>query len=93
MQAMEARERVLGLEDPDTLNSMCSLACTHWSLGRRKEAIELMSEVVQFDEKKFGPDHPTTVESIRALQQWHQWQDRKKGKHSFSWFRNLRKSK
>ena len=47
MQVMETRNRALGLEHPDTLTSMNNLACAFGSLDMKKEAIQLMSEVVQ----------------------------------------------
>ena len=56
-------------EHPDTLTSMHNLACTFWSLDMRKEAIQLMSEVVEFREKNIGSYHPDTVTSIRVLQE------------------------
>ena len=70
MQVMETRKRVLGLEHPDTLTSMNNLAWKFWSLDLKKEAIQLMSEVVQYRQKKIGSDHPNTVQSIHTLQEW-----------------------
>ncbi len=83
MQVMETRKRVLGHEHPDTLTSMNNLAWTFWSLDRKKEAIQLMSEVVQYSEKRKGSDHPHTVQSIHVLQKW---RDEKKAKRLLGWF-------
>ena len=59
----------LGPEHPSTLTSMNNFAWTFWSLDL-KEAIQLMSEVFQYRQKKIGSDHPNTVQSIRILHEW-----------------------
>ncbi|WP_375449180.1 tetratricopeptide repeat protein, partial [uncultured Nostoc sp.] len=86
VQVMETSSRVLGLEHPDTLSSMNNLAFTFWSLDLKKEAIQLMSEVVQYSEKKIGSDHPDTIQSIHTLQEW---RDGKKAKRLLRWFRHV----
>lgn len=71
VQVLELRKKVLGLEQPDTLTSMSSLALTKWGLDRRSEAIQLMSEkVVQYRRERNGSDHPKAVVPERTLQQW-----------------------
>ena len=52
-------EKVLGLEHPDTLTSMANLAWTFWSLDLKKEAIQLMSKVVQYRQKRWALIIPT----------------------------------
>ena len=77
-------EKVLGLEHPDTLTSMANLAWTFWSLDLKKEAIQLMRSG-SVPSEKMGSDHPHTIESIHALQEW---RDGKKAKRLLRWFRH-----
>ena len=66
---------MLGLEHPDTLTRITNLALTYWNQGRWKEAIQLMSEVVQYRREKIGSDHPDTLQSIRTIDEWRAEQD------------------
>ena len=83
---METRKRVLGLEHPEMLTSMANIALTFWSLDLKKEAIQVTSEVVQYRQKKIGPDHPHTIQSIHTLQEWRDW---KKAKRLVRWFSHV----
>lgn len=47
VQVIEARGRVLGLEHPDTLASMDSLASTYRDQGRHKEAERVGVQAIQ----------------------------------------------
>ncbi len=49
------------------------LAFTFWSLDLKNKAIDLMSEVVEYRERRIGSDHPETIQSIFTL---HKWQDK-----------------
>jgi serine/threonine-protein kinase len=44
-EALAIRRRILGPEDPLTLQALSNLASTHWRLGRRDEALALLGEV------------------------------------------------
>jgi hypothetical protein len=66
VQAMETRKRVLGLEHPDTLMSMASLAATYREQGRLKEAEKLQVQVVELSKGSSDLEHPDTL-SYMAL--------------------------
>ena len=70
VQVMETSSRVLGLQHSHMLTSMNNLAWKFWSLDLKKDAIQLMSEVVQSRQKTIGSDHPDTIRSIHVLQEW-----------------------
>ena len=55
---METRKRVLGLEHPDTLDSMANLASTYRNQGRWKEAEELFVQVMETSSRVLGVEHP-----------------------------------
>jgi tetratricopeptide (TPR) repeat protein len=56
-----ARERALGPDHPDTLNSRNSLAIGYRAAGRFDEAIRLDQQVLAARERVQGPDHPDTL--------------------------------
>ncbi len=58
MQVIKMRERVLGLEHPDTLISINNLAWIWKSQGCGCEAVKLMAEYVQLQEQMVGVEHP-----------------------------------
>ena len=60
-------ERVLGLENPETLNSMANLASTFWNQGRWKEAEELEVQVMETRKRVLGLEHPSTLTSMANL--------------------------
>ena len=70
VQVLEARERVLGQEHPDTLTSMNHLASILKSQGRDDEAVALMAQCVNLRKKKIGVGHPDTVSSLEKLNDW-----------------------
>ena len=41
MQVLDARNRILGVEHPDTISAMANLAATYQSLGKYTEADKL----------------------------------------------------
>ena len=47
VQVMETRNTVLGLEHPDTLKIMSSLASTYWKQGQWTEAQKLFAQVIE----------------------------------------------
>ncbi|KAI0547607.1 P-loop containing nucleoside triphosphate hydrolase protein [Xylaria curta] len=59
--------RVLGLEHPDTLNSMADLASTYWDQGRWKEAELLGLQVIETRKRVLGLEHPDTLTSMNNL--------------------------
>jgi tetratricopeptide (TPR) repeat protein len=76
IQAVEGRKMVLGLEHPDTLNSINNLASTYWNQGRWKEAEELEVQVTETRKRVLGLEHPNTLTSINNLALTYQNQGR-----------------
>lgn len=70
VQVIETRKRVLGQEHPDTLSSMNNLAFTWKGQGRDKEAQALMEDSFQLQCRTLGSNHPFTVSSLAALNDW-----------------------
>ncbi|KAJ0413053.1 hypothetical protein BJY00DRAFT_297479, partial [Aspergillus carlsbadensis] len=75
VQVMETRKTVLGAEHPNTLTSMVSLAYTWKSQGRVLEALALLKESCRLRHKVLGPDHPSTRDTVDALDDWQGEQD------------------
>lgn len=69
---LEARKRILGLEHPDTLDSMFRLAFTLKEDGRVAEVISLMKECARLRKSALGVDHPQTLHSVTALFSWYE---------------------
>ncbi|KAF2174314.1 hypothetical protein K469DRAFT_541483, partial [Zopfia rhizophila CBS 207.26] len=67
---METRKTKLGADHPSTLSSMNNLAFTLKEQGRDAEAISLMRECVQLQQRILGVDHPHSIPSLRALVEW-----------------------
>jgi serine/threonine protein kinase/tetratricopeptide (TPR) repeat protein len=65
--ALEIRRRVLGPENPDTLNSMNSLAVDLMNEGQFAEAEKLMRETLDIRRRVFGPENPETLNSMNSL--------------------------
>lgn len=63
-QAMEARQRLLGNEDPDTISSMNGVALTLMSQGRYGEAEGYATKVLEVRRRIFGDAHPRTLEAM-----------------------------
>jgi len=66
-QTLAARERVLGPDHPDTLQSRNNLANAYWAAGRLDEAISLHEQTLAARERVLGPDHPDTLQSRNNL--------------------------
>ena len=61
------RERVLGPDHPNTLNSYDGLANAYSSARRLQDAIELHEQVLAARKGVLGPDHPDTLNSQHNL--------------------------
>ena len=70
MQVIEIRRTKLGVDHPDTLNSMANLASMYWNQGRATEALKLMEECVVARTRKLGTNHPNTLSSRTILLKW-----------------------
>src|SRR5947207_1935573 len=66
-KVLEAHQRILGDEHPDTLTSMNNLAGTYGALGRTKDAAALQEKVLEAQERILGDEHPDTLTSMNNL--------------------------
>ncbi|MFG2447533.1 tetratricopeptide repeat protein [Nocardia fluminea] len=66
-QALTDRERVLGVDHPDTLSSRNNLAGAYGSAGRVGEAIPMYEQTLTDRERVLGVDHPDTLTSRNNL--------------------------
>ncbi|KAH7108869.1 putative kinesin [Dendryphion nanum] len=67
VSALEAREAILGVEHPDTLNSMNGSAIVLQSLGDYKAAEQMNRRALEGYEKALGKEHPVTLTSVSNL--------------------------
>jgi len=66
-RALEGREKVLGQDHPDTLNSVHDLASVLQYQGRYDQAEEMNRRALEGREKVPGQDHPDTLASASDL--------------------------
>ena len=66
-KARRTRERELGADHPDTLNTLNNLAEAYRDAGRTREAIALLEQVRDARVKKLGADHPNTLTTLNNL--------------------------
>ena len=73
-EASELQERILGIDNPDTLVNLSGLAWTHIRLGRPQDAVEILERcgVLAKQTRILGLDHPETLASIEGLAQAYQ---------------------
>src|SRR5215472_17135898 len=67
-RALECRERLLGLEHPDTHTSMNNVAGCLFELGDPAAAVPLYQGALDGCERLLGEDHPTTQTIRRNLE-------------------------
>ncbi len=65
--AFEMKQKIFGLEHPDTLISMANLAATYWNQGRWDEAEELEVQVMKTRIRVLKAEHPDTLISMGNL--------------------------
>ncbi|KAJ2990938.1 hypothetical protein NUW58_g2713 [Xylaria curta] len=63
----QKRKMALGLDHPDTLESMHALAFTYRCNGRLNKAGSLLAQVVQLRTMVLGPEHLDTLNSMESL--------------------------
>ena len=64
---LEARERTLGAEHPDTLVSVNNLAECLRAMGLQKDAEPLYRRALEARERTLGAEHPNTLVSVNNL--------------------------
>jgi hypothetical protein len=62
-----AREKVLGVEHPDTLTSVANLASTLWSQMQWKDAEDMEVQVMEMRQRVLGHEHPDTLMAIGSV--------------------------
>ena len=67
-QTLAVRERVLGVEHPDTLSSRNNLAMLYQDKGDYDKALPLLEQTLKVCEKTFGLKHPNTRAVWKNLQ-------------------------
>jgi tetratricopeptide (TPR) repeat protein len=65
--AMESKERLLGVEHPDTLTSVSNLGSVLSRQGRYEEAEAMHWRALEGREKVLGLEHPDTLTSVSQL--------------------------
>ena len=60
-KVLEARQKTLGSDHPDSLNATYSLALSYSDLGRKHEAMALGKKVLEARQRILGSDHPDTL--------------------------------
>jgi non-specific serine/threonine protein kinase/serine/threonine-protein kinase len=66
-RALDLRRRVLGPEDPDTLDSMTVLSAELMAQGRYTEAEKVEREAIAVQKRVLGPNDPRTIDSQESL--------------------------
>jgi serine/threonine protein kinase len=66
-RALDLRRRVLGPEDPKTLNTMSRLGYIALRQGKYPEADTLLSQTVEMQRHSLGSEHPDTLTSMNRL--------------------------
>ncbi|KAJ6781734.1 hypothetical protein PWT90_05231 [Aphanocladium album] len=75
-KSVEVRKSLLGLGNPDTLNSIADLASIYRRQGRWREAEKLGVQALEASMTNLGPDHPDTLASMASLAATYGNQDR-----------------
>ena len=66
-EVLDARNRILGVEHPDTITAMANLASTYRNLGKFTEAEKLEIQVLDARNIIFGVDDPNTLCAMANL--------------------------
>ena len=66
-QVLEARQRTLGSEHPDTLIVMNNLVNSYSNLGCRQEAMELSEQALEASWRMLGSEHLDTLRVMNNL--------------------------
>lgn len=69
-KVLDARERVLGPEHPDTLTSWHQLAFWAGEAGDRAAARDMFARLLPVRERVLGPEHPDTLWTRHQLARW-----------------------
>jgi folate-binding Fe-S cluster repair protein YgfZ len=67
IKVLNKRNKILGVEHPDTINAMASLASTNVDLGKYKEAEKLEIQVLDARKRILGVEHTETIRAMGNL--------------------------
>jgi len=60
-------EKALGVDHPDTLSTVYSMALVFNKQGQYKKALEWYKRVLVEEEKALGVDHPDTLTTVHQI--------------------------
>ena len=67
IQVLDARNRILGVEHPDTIDAMANLAATYRDLEKYTEAGKLEMQVLNARKRILGVEHLDTIRAMENL--------------------------
>jgi len=67
IKVLDTRNRILGVEHPDTIYAMGNLAKTYGSLGKHTEAEKLKIQILDTRNRILGVEHPLTIHAMGNL--------------------------
>ena len=67
IQVPDARNRILGVQHPDTIYALANLAITYKHLGKYTEAEKLETQVLNEITRIFGVEQSDTIRAIENL--------------------------
>jgi len=67
IEVLNKRNKILGVEHPETIKAMGSLAATYRSLGKYTEAEKLKMQVLEASNRILGVEHPDTITAMANL--------------------------
>jgi eukaryotic-like serine/threonine-protein kinase len=66
-RALDIQQRLLGLENPDTLRSMCAVARVYELQTKWQPAEKLYQQAVDIQRRVLGPEHPDRLDALQNL--------------------------
>ncbi|KIK05634.1 hypothetical protein K443DRAFT_79159, partial [Laccaria amethystina LaAM-08-1] len=72
MKILDTRNEILGVEHPDIIRAMASLASTNRDLGKYTEAEKLEMQVLDARNRVLGVEHPDTIDAMANLAETYQ---------------------
>ena len=67
IEVLDKRDKILGVEHPDTIFAMANLASTYHSLGKYMEAEQLEIPILDVRKRILGVEHPDTIRAMANL--------------------------
>jgi len=67
IKVLDTRNKILGVEHPDTIHAMENLASTYYKCGKYIEAEKLDIQVLDATNRIFGVEHPKTIIAMEYL--------------------------